>query len=69
MRRYLLRRIARRMVGESREPIRSALDHHEPILSAEREYLAVDHIYGAIVAVFGVLTVATLIIVYTGALE
>jgi hypothetical protein len=58
MRRYLLRRLTRRLVGEPREPIRHVLDHRQPIAPVEREYRAVDFFYASLAAisVIGALT-------------
>jgi hypothetical protein len=69
MRRYLLRRLVRRVAGEPREPIRHVLDHRQPIAPVDREWRATDHLYGLIAAVCAGVIVCTLIIVYTRGLE
>ena len=62
MKRYLLRRLTRRRVGEPREPIRHVLDHRQPIVLAQPESRLLDHLYGFLAGVSLMGIVAVLLI-------
>lgn len=65
MHRYLLRRLARRVLGEPRTPIRQELDHRQPIAPVEREYRTLDYVYGTVSALSLAGAIASLLLLAT----
>lgn len=65
MHRYLLRRLARRVLGEPRTPIRQELDHRQPIALVEAEHRLLDQAYGFVAGISLMGIVALLLILLT----
>jgi hypothetical protein len=62
VKRYLFRRLVRRVAGEPREPIRQALDQRQAIVLAQPESRLLDHLYGFMAGVSLMGIVAVLLI-------